>query len=101
MLKNKGWAISVGLCYQIVTKDLNIIRTFLKSVPRILTKEKKEVRMELCQNMIEMTPIDPEQRIERGEPKPKNARRILYVVDVTLVKLPAPHNTSSLDFTAL
>ncbi|UYV76220.1 hypothetical protein LAZ67_13003074 [Cordylochernes scorpioides] len=47
-------------CHQIETKDLDMIRTSSKFVPRILAEEQKEVRMEVCQNMIEMTRIDPE-----------------------------------------
>ncbi|UYV83244.1 hypothetical protein LAZ67_23000266 [Cordylochernes scorpioides] len=34
--------LSVGLCHQIVTKDLDMIRTFSKCVPRILKEEQKE-----------------------------------------------------------
>ncbi|UYV73828.1 hypothetical protein LAZ67_11001043 [Cordylochernes scorpioides] len=34
--------LSVGLCHQIVTKDLDMIRTSSKFVPRILTEEQKE-----------------------------------------------------------
>ncbi|UYV81788.1 hypothetical protein LAZ67_20002368 [Cordylochernes scorpioides] len=91
--------LSVGLCHQIETKDLDMIRTSSKFVPRILTEEQKEVRMDVCKNMVEMTRTDPEwmqkiitgdetwvyqydpetkpqssQWIERGEPKPKKAR---------------------------
>ncbi|UYV79808.1 K02A2.6-like [Cordylochernes scorpioides] len=91
--------LSVGLCHQIVTKDLDMIRTSSKFVPRILTEEEKEIRMDVCKNMVEMTRTDPEwmqkiitgeetwvhqydpetkrhssQWIERGEQKPKKAR---------------------------
>ncbi|UYV82734.1 hypothetical protein LAZ67_22000693, partial [Cordylochernes scorpioides] len=91
--------LSVRLCHQIATKDLDMIRTSSKFVPRILTEEQKEVRMDVCKNMVEMTRTDPEwmqkiitgdetwvyqydpetkrqssQWIERGEPKPKRAR---------------------------
>ncbi|UYV67568.1 hypothetical protein LAZ67_5001242 [Cordylochernes scorpioides] len=83
--------LSVGLCHQIVTKDLDMIRTSSKFVPRILTQEQKEVRMDVCKNMNGCKKIitggetwvyqyDPEtkrqssQWIERGEPKPKKAR---------------------------
>ncbi|UYV80548.1 hypothetical protein LAZ67_19000537, partial [Cordylochernes scorpioides] len=91
--------LSVGLCHQIVTKDSDMIRTSSKFVPRILTEEQKEVRMDVCKNKFEMTRTDPEwmqkiitgnetwvyqydpetkrqssQWIERGEPKPKKAR---------------------------
>ncbi|UYV60489.1 hypothetical protein LAZ67_1001308 [Cordylochernes scorpioides] len=91
--------LSVGLCHQIVTKDLEIIQTSSKFVLPILTEEQKEVRMDVCKNMVEMTRTDPEwmqkiitgdetwvyqydpetkrqssQWIERGEPKPKKAR---------------------------
>ncbi|UYV71475.1 hypothetical protein LAZ67_8003425, partial [Cordylochernes scorpioides] len=68
----------VGLCHQIVTKDLDMIRTSSKFVPRILTEEQKKVRMDVCKNMVYQ--YDPEtkrqcnQWIERGEPKPKKAR---------------------------
>ncbi|UYV69538.1 hypothetical protein LAZ67_6003924 [Cordylochernes scorpioides] len=90
--------LSVGLCHQIVTKDLDMIRTSSKIFPRFLTEEQK-VRMDVCKNMVEMTQTDPEwmqkiitgdetwvyqydpetkrqssQWIERGEPKPKKAR---------------------------
>ncbi|UYV83156.1 hypothetical protein LAZ67_23000018 [Cordylochernes scorpioides] len=47
--------LSVRLCYQIVTKDLDMIRTSSKFVPRILTEEQKKVRMDVCKNMVEMT----------------------------------------------
>ncbi|UYV69145.1 hypothetical protein LAZ67_6002586 [Cordylochernes scorpioides] len=91
--------LSVGLCHQIVTKDLDMIRTSSKFVPWILTEEQKEVRMDVCKKMAELTRTDPEwmqkiitgyetwvyqydpetkrqssQWIERGEPKPKKAR---------------------------
>ncbi|UYV60326.1 hypothetical protein LAZ67_1000841 [Cordylochernes scorpioides] len=52
--------LSVGLCHQIVTKDLDMIQTSSKFVPRILTEEQKEVRMDVCKNMVEMTRTDPE-----------------------------------------
>ncbi|UYV80695.1 BRWD3 [Cordylochernes scorpioides] len=96
---SSGTGLSVGLCHQIVTKDLDMIRTSSKFVPGILTEEQKEVRMDVCKNMVEMTRTDPEwmqkiitgdetwvyqydpetkrqssQWIERGEPKPKKAR---------------------------
>ncbi|UYV74892.1 hypothetical protein LAZ67_12001701 [Cordylochernes scorpioides] len=102
--------LSVGLCHQIVTKDLDMIRTSSKFVPRILTKEQKEVRMDVCKNMVEMTRTDPEwmqkiitgdetwvyqydpetkrqssQWIERGEPKPKKARFTKSKVKTLLV----------------
>ncbi|UYV63689.1 hypothetical protein LAZ67_2005309 [Cordylochernes scorpioides] len=102
--------LSVGLCHQIVTKDLDMIRTSSKFVPRILTEEQKEVRMDVCKNMIEMTRTDPEwmqkiitgdetwvyqydpetkrqssQWIERGEPKPKKARFAKSKVKTLLV----------------
>ncbi|UYV71901.1 hypothetical protein LAZ67_9000997 [Cordylochernes scorpioides] len=37
-----------------------MIRTSLKFVPRILTEEQKEVRMDVCKIMVEMTRTDPE-----------------------------------------
>ncbi|UYV64204.1 NLK [Cordylochernes scorpioides] len=102
--------LSVGLCHQIVTKDLDMIRTSSKFVPRILTEEQKEVRMDVCKNMVEMTRTDPEwmqkiitgdatwvhqydpetkrqssQWIERGEPKPKKARFTKSKVKALLV----------------
>ncbi|UYV77659.1 hypothetical protein LAZ67_15001841 [Cordylochernes scorpioides] len=102
--------LSVGLCLQIVTKDLDMIRTSSKFVPRILTEEQKEVRMDVCKNMVEMTRTDPEwmqkiitgdetwvyqydpetkrqssQWIERGESKPKKARFTKSKVKTLLV----------------
>ncbi|UYV61188.1 hypothetical protein LAZ67_1003762 [Cordylochernes scorpioides] len=102
--------LSVGLCHQIVTKDLDMIRTSSKFVPRILTEEQKEVRMDVCKNMVEMTRTEPEwmqknhyrdetwvyqydpetkrqssQWIERGEPKPKKARFTKSKVKTLLV----------------
>ncbi|UYV69117.1 VRK1 [Cordylochernes scorpioides] len=102
--------LSIGLCHQIVTKDLDMIRTSSKFVPRILTEEQKEVRMDVCKNMVEMTRTDPEwmqkiitgdetwvyqydpetkrqssQWIERGEPKPKKARFTKSKVKTLLV----------------
>ncbi|UYV69549.1 CLCN3 [Cordylochernes scorpioides] len=68
--------LSVGLCHQIVTKDLDMIRTPSKIFPRILTEEQK---------------YDPEtkrqssQWIERGEPKPKKARFTKSKVKTLLV----------------
>ncbi|UYV60871.1 hypothetical protein LAZ67_1002648 [Cordylochernes scorpioides] len=61
--------LSVGLCHQIVTIDLDMIRTSSKFVPRILTEEQKEVRMDVCKNMVEMTRTDPEwmQKIITGD----------------------------------
>ncbi|UYV82478.1 hypothetical protein LAZ67_21002387 [Cordylochernes scorpioides] len=74
--------LSVGLCHQIVTKDLDMIRTSSKFFPRILTEEQKENG---CKKIITgdetwVYQYDPEtkrqssQWIERGEPKPKKAR---------------------------
>ncbi|UYV82171.1 hypothetical protein LAZ67_21001238 [Cordylochernes scorpioides] len=99
--------LSVGLCHQIVTKDLDMIRMSSKFVTRILTEEKKEVRMDICKNMVEMTRTDPEwmqkiisgdetwvyqydpetkcqssQWIERGEAKPKKAGFTKFKVTV-------------------
>ncbi|UYV68153.1 hypothetical protein LAZ67_5003210 [Cordylochernes scorpioides] len=87
-----------------------MIRTSSKFVPRILTEEQKEVRMDVCKNMVEMTRTDPEwmqkiitgdetwvyqydpetkrqssQWIERGEPKPKKARFTKSKVKTLLV----------------
>ncbi|UYV72144.1 hypothetical protein LAZ67_9001955 [Cordylochernes scorpioides] len=61
--------LSVGLCHQIVTKDLDMIRTSSKFAPRILTEEQKEVRMDVCKNMVEMTRTDSEwmQKIITGD----------------------------------
>ncbi|UYV74675.1 hypothetical protein LAZ67_12000490 [Cordylochernes scorpioides] len=61
--------LSVGLCHQIVTKDLDMIWTSSKFVPRILTEEQKEVRMDVCKNMVERTRTDPEwmQKIITGD----------------------------------
>ncbi|UYV68001.1 hypothetical protein LAZ67_5002755 [Cordylochernes scorpioides] len=81
-----------------------------KICSRILTEEQKEVRMDVCKNMVEMTRTDPEwmqkiitgnetwvyqydpetkrqssQWIERGEPKPKKARFTKYKVKSLLV----------------
>ncbi|UYV81702.1 hypothetical protein LAZ67_20002054 [Cordylochernes scorpioides] len=51
----------VAACIAVrVTKDLDMIRTSSKFVPRILTEEQKEVRMDVCKNMVEMTRTDPE-----------------------------------------
>ncbi|UYV79125.1 UNC5C [Cordylochernes scorpioides] len=94
--------LSVGLCHQIVTKDLGMIRTSLKFVPRILTEEQKEVRIDVYKNMNGCKKIitgdetwvyqyDPEtkrqssQWIERGEPKPKKARFTKSKVKTLLV----------------
>ncbi|UYV78830.1 hypothetical protein LAZ67_16002927 [Cordylochernes scorpioides] len=102
--------LSVGLCHQIVTKDLDMIRASSKFVPRILTEEQKEVRMDVCKNMVEMTRTYPEwmqkiitrdetwvyqydpetkrqpsQWIMRGEPKPKKARFTKSKVKTLLV----------------
>ncbi|UYV71504.1 hypothetical protein LAZ67_8003523 [Cordylochernes scorpioides] len=81
-----------------------------KIFPRILTEEQKEVRMDVCKNMVKMTRPDPEwmqkiitgdetwvyqydtetkrqssQWIERGEPKPKKARFTKSKVNTLLV----------------
>ncbi|UYV75716.1 K02A2.6-like [Cordylochernes scorpioides] len=57
--------LSVGLCHQIVTKDLDMIWTSSKFVPG----EQKKVRMDVCKNMVEMTRTDPEwmQKIITGD----------------------------------
>ncbi|UYV75429.1 hypothetical protein LAZ67_13000224 [Cordylochernes scorpioides] len=69
--------LSVGLCYKIVTKDLDMIRTYSKFVPRILTEEQKEYDPE--------TKRQSSQWIEIGEPKPKKARFIKSKVKTLLV----------------
>ncbi|UYV71750.1 GLYR1 [Cordylochernes scorpioides] len=69
--------LSVGLCHQIVTKDLDMIRTSSKFVPRILTEEQKEYDPE--------TKRESSQWIERGEPKPKKARFTKSKVKTLLV----------------
>ncbi|UYV76922.1 MIB1 [Cordylochernes scorpioides] len=85
--------LSVGLCHQIVTKDLDMIRTSSKFVPRILTEEQKENG---CKKIITgdetwVYQYDPEtkrqsnQWIERGEPKPKKARFAKSKVKTLLV----------------
>ncbi|UYV74794.1 hypothetical protein LAZ67_12001008 [Cordylochernes scorpioides] len=61
--------LSIGLCHQIVTKDLDMIRTSSEFALRILTEEQKEVRMDVCKNMVEMTRTYPEwmQKIITGD----------------------------------
>ncbi|UYV73727.1 hypothetical protein LAZ67_11000534 [Cordylochernes scorpioides] len=63
--------LSVGLCHQIVTKDLDMIRASSKFVPRILTEEQKEcIIVEwIYKNMVEMTRTYPEwmQKIITGD----------------------------------
>ncbi|UYV65072.1 hypothetical protein LAZ67_3003045 [Cordylochernes scorpioides] len=73
--------LSVGLCHQIVTKDLDMIRTSSKFFPRILTEEQKEMDAKIIPgDETWLYQYDPEtkrqssQWIERGEPKPKKAR---------------------------
>ncbi|UYV78635.1 hypothetical protein LAZ67_16002235 [Cordylochernes scorpioides] len=69
--------LSVRLCHQIVTKDLDMIRTSSKFVPRILTEEQKGYDPE--------TKRQSSQWIERGEPKPKKARFTKSKVKTLLV----------------
>ncbi|UYV81621.1 hypothetical protein LAZ67_20001733 [Cordylochernes scorpioides] len=69
------WAIS-RTSHQIVTKDLYMIRTSSKFVPRILTEEQKEVIMEVSQNTIELTLIDPE-RSQKSLPRMRHGQWIL------------------------
>ncbi|UYV77660.1 hypothetical protein LAZ67_15001843 [Cordylochernes scorpioides] len=69
--------LSVGLCHQIVTKDLDMIRTSSKFIPRILTEEQKEYDPE--------TKRQSSQWIERGESKPKKARFTKSKVKTLLV----------------
>ncbi|UYV69114.1 hypothetical protein LAZ67_6002483 [Cordylochernes scorpioides] len=53
--KTSIWTVSSNS-----NKRFDMIRTSSKFVPRILTEERKEVRMDVCKNMVEMTRTDPE-----------------------------------------
>ncbi|UYV63956.1 hypothetical protein LAZ67_2006134 [Cordylochernes scorpioides] len=85
--------LSVGLCHQIVTKDLDMIRTSLKFVPQILTEEQKEngCKKSLpgmrhgCISITRKPNVKSSQWIERGEPKPKKARFTKSKVKTLLV----------------
>ncbi|UYV81186.1 hypothetical protein LAZ67_20000260 [Cordylochernes scorpioides] len=84
--------LSVGLCHQIVTKDLDMIRMSSKFVPRILTGTKGEwMQKIITRDETWVYQYDPEtkrqssQWIERGEPKPKKARFAKSKVKTLLV----------------
>ncbi|UYV81464.1 hypothetical protein LAZ67_20001263 [Cordylochernes scorpioides] len=50
--------ISFGSCEEIIHKDLNLKRPASKFVPRVLTSEQNETRLEISQNMLHMVEDD-------------------------------------------
>ena len=52
--------ISKTMIGNIIREDLGLKKTPAKFIPRFLTNEQKLCRLETCQNMLEMTRIDPE-----------------------------------------
>ena len=51
--------ISIGSVYSIVTEDLGFKRISAKFVPKLLTIEQKQLRLEIAQDMLEIVKSDP------------------------------------------
>ena len=51
--------ISHGMCYKILTDDLNMSRVTQHSVPRILKQDQRDDRMTKCGDLISSADDDP------------------------------------------
>ena len=52
--------ISTGSVHSILTEDLNLRRVTAKFVPKLLTEQQKELRKEICKDMLNLANHDPE-----------------------------------------
>ena len=52
--------ISTGSVHSILTEDLQMRRVSAKFVPKLLTEEQKELRKEICKDMLDCANHDPE-----------------------------------------
>ena len=52
--------ISTGSVHSILTEDLNLRRVPAKFVPKLLTKQQKELRKKISENMLDLANHDPE-----------------------------------------
>jgi hypothetical protein len=52
--------ISTGSAHSILTEDLHMCRVVAKSVPKLLSQEQQQLRLEVTQDMLERTNGDPE-----------------------------------------
>ena len=52
--------ISTGSVHPILTEDLRMRRVSAKFVPKLLTEEQKELRKEICKDMLDCANHDPE-----------------------------------------
>ena len=52
--------ISTGSIHSILTEDLRMRRVSAKFVPKLLTEEQKELRKEICKDMLDCASHDPE-----------------------------------------
>ena len=97
-------------CFKIITEDLGLRRVSAKMVPRLLTPEQKETRVEMCREIKRQLEddagllskvvtgdetwcygYDPETKQQssqwkhRGSPRPKKARQVRSAVKVMLI----------------
>jgi hypothetical protein len=52
--------ISTGSAHSILTEDLHMCRVVAKSVPKLLSQEHQQLRLEVTQDMLKCTKRDPE-----------------------------------------
>ena len=52
--------ISTGSVHSILTVELNLLRVSAKFVPKLLTKQQKELRKEISKDMLDLANYDPE-----------------------------------------
>ena len=101
--------ISFGSCQQILTENLQMRRVAAKFVPRLLTEEQKQHRVQVCQELLEMandnenllkqvitgdetwvygydveTKVQSSQWKTKSSPTPKKARQVKSNVKVML-----------------
>ncbi|CAK9805507.1 Protein GVQW3 [Anthophora plagiata] len=101
--------ISIGSCHEILTEKLNMHRVAAKFVPRLMTEEQKEHRVNVCQELLGKadndetfiqriitgdeswvygydieTKVQSSQWVGKGSPRPKKARQVRSSVKVML-----------------
>jgi AraC-like DNA-binding protein len=52
--------ISTGSAHSVVTENLHMCRMLAKSVPKLLSQEQQQLRLEVLRDMLEYTNRDPE-----------------------------------------
>jgi predicted DNA-binding protein YlxM (UPF0122 family) len=83
--------MSIGSAHSIVTEDLHMCRVVEKFVPKLLSQEQQQLRLEVTWDMLEWVyGYDPETKVRSSQwkhsssPRPKKAQRVQSKVKVLL-----------------